>query len=215
MNQTISRILSIRKYINLIIINEYTLFEFKDFNAVSEMYISYLEGRFGHMSEVTIEDIYDATNTFEEENKKELENLYRKIQYESSNNLKKIQYSYCGGKVENNAITRISSKANLRTTEEADNVFVILKDYETENFIEELYQIDSSELDFNDSIWKEALKITLDSYNLNQHQSKSVKKYNTPHLREYMISKAKCSDKPIRIPDGLYHDSKIGLIKIK
>lgn len=179
------------------------------------MYISYLEGRFGHMSEVTIEDIYDATNTFEEENKKELENLYRKIQYESSNNLKKIQYSYCGGKVENNAITRISSKANLRTTEEADNVFVILKDYETENFIEELYQIDSSELDFNDSIWKEALKITLDSYNLNQHQSKSVKKYNTPHLREYMISKAKCSDKPIRIPDGLYHDSKIGLIKIK
>ena len=42
----------------------------------------------------------------------------------------------------------------------------------------------------------------------------SSKKYSTPKLREYMISKAKCSDKPIRIPYCLYHDSKIGLIKI-
>lgn len=188
--------------------------KFKDFNAVSEMYISYLEVRFSHMSEVTIGDIYDVTKAFEEENKKDLYGFYDGIYNESLKNLRKIQYSYCVGKVENNTVTRISSKTNLRTTEEADNVFVILKDYETKNFIEELYQIDSSELDFNDSIWKEALKRTLGSYNLNQHQRKSMKKYNTSKIREYMISKAKCSDKPIRIPDGLYHDSKIGLIKI-
>lgn len=192
--------------------------KFKDFNAVSEMYISYLEGRFSHMSEVTIGDIYDATKAFEEENEKELKKLYSRIKTESTNNLEKIEYTYCGGKLENNTVTRISSKANLRTTEEADNVFVILKDYETENFIEELYQIDSFELDFLSdkykNFWEDALKITLDSYNLNQHHRKYVENRSTLKKREYMISKAKCSDKPIRIPYGLYHDSKIGLIKI-
>lgn len=60
------------------------------------------------------------------------------------------------------------------------------------------------------NFWKNALKES----NLNKYQSKAVKKWNDIKIYEYLAAKAKCSDKPIRIPNGLYHDSKIGLIKI-
>ena len=181
----------------------------KNFNDVSKKYISYLETTFGNNAKITIGDIYKATSNFETDNKELLFDFYKEIKKESDKNLKKIQYSYNRNKKDDNFVVAISSKANLRSSDDVNGIFVLLKDYKSKEYINELFQIDASELtNLGKNFWKDALKES----NLNKYQSKAVKKWNDIKIYEYLTAKAKVSDSPIKIPYGLYHDSELGLI---
>ena len=114
--------------------------------------------------------------------------------------LKKIQYSYNRNKKDDNFVVAISSKVNLRSSDDVNGIFILLKDYKSKEYINELFQIDASELtNLGKNFWKDALKES----NLNKYQSKAVKKWNDIKIYECLTAKAKVSDIPIKIPYGI------------